>query len=234
MYKYILFDLDGTLTDSKEGITKSVQYALNKLGVSVDDLTSLEKFIGPPLKDCFMEYYNFSESKAAEAVAYYRENFSKRGLFENEVYIGVETMLTKLKETGLHLIVATSKPTVFSEKILEHFNLAQYFDAIVGSTLDGSRSKKADVIKFALEECKIKTSEAIMIGDREHDMIGAKENGLAAIGVTYGYGSYDELEKSGATYIVNSVYELLKKIETLNFIQSTVDRVQSTVKDDFL
>lgn len=213
MYKYILFDLDGTLTDSKEGITKSVQYALSKLGISITDLDSLEKFIGPPLKDSFMEYYNFSDTKADEAVKYYREYFSERGLFENKVYPGVEAMLKQLKETGLHLIVATSKPTVFSEKILGHFNLSKYFDAIVGSTLDGSRSKKADVIQFALEEHKIKNDEAIMIGDREQDILGAAENGLKSIGVTYGFGSYEELEKAGASLIVNCVDEILQNTE---------------------
>lgn len=216
MYKYILFDLDGTLTNSKEGITKSVQYSLNKFGISVQNLDSLEKFIGPPLKDSFMEYYNFDDVKAEEAVKYYREYFSKKGLFENEVYPNIESMLTRLKEIGLHLIVATSKPTVFSEKILVHFNLIKFFDAVVGSTLDGSRSKKADVIKFALEENKIKASEALMIGDREHDILGAKDNNLACIGVTYGFGSYNELQKAGANYIVNTVDEIAEKIISLN------------------
>lgn len=216
MYKYILFDLDGTLTNSKEGITKSVQYALNKLSISVQDLDSLEKFIGPPLKDSFMEYYNFDENKAEEAVAYYREYFSKKGLFENEVYPNIEPMLLKLKNAGLHLIVATSKPTVFSEKILVHFDLIKFFDAVVGSTLDGSRSKKADVIKFALEENKINPSKTLMVGDREHDIIGAKDNNLASIGVTYGFGSYDELKQAGASYIVNTVDEIAEKIISLN------------------
>lgn len=216
MFKYILFDLDGTLTNSKEGITKSVKYALNKFNIPVTDLDSLEKFIGPPLKDSFMEYYNFDENKAEEAVKYYREYFSKKGLFENEVYTGIETMLSKLKEADLHLIVATSKPTVFSEKILDHFNLTRFFNAVVGSTLDGSRSKKSDVIKFALEENKINPSEALMVGDREHDIIGAAKNSLASMGVTYGFGSHDELEKAGAAYIVDTVNELTEKIISLN------------------
>lgn len=216
MYKYILFDLDGTLTNSKEGITKSVKYALNKFNIPVTDLNSLEKFIGPPLKDSFMEYYNFDENKAEEAVKYYREYFSKNGLFENEVYADIETMLLSLKEAGLHLIVATSKPTVFSKKILNHFNLTRFFDAIVGSTLDGSRSNKSDVIKFALEENKIDPSKALMVGDREHDIIGAAKNNIASMGVTYGFGSHDELEKAGAKYIVDTVNELSEKIVSLN------------------
>lgn len=216
MYTYILFDLDGTLTNSKEGITKSVEYALNKFNIQVNDLDCLEKFIGPPLKDSFMEYYNFDENKAEETVKYYREYFSEKGLFENEVYPNIESMLTKLKEAGLHLIVATSKPTVFSEKILDHFNLTKFFDAIVGSTLDGSRSKKSDVIKFALEENKVSPSEALMIGDREHDIIGAAKNNIPSMGVTYGFGSHDELKKAGATYIVDTVNEIAEKIILLN------------------
>lgn len=216
MFKYILFDLDGTLTNSKEGITKSVKYALNKFNIQINDLDSLEKFIGPPLKDSFMEYYNFDEHKAEEAVKYYREYFSEKGLFENEVYPNIETMLSKLKEACLHLIVATSKPTVFSEKILDYFNLTKFFDAIVGSTLDGSRSKKSDVIKFALEENKINPNEALMIGDREHDIIGAAKNNITSMGVTYGFGSHDELEKAGAAYIVDTVNEIAEKIISLN------------------
>jgi|GEM_PF-68664 len=216
MFNYILFDLDGTLTNSKEGITKSVKYALNKFNINVTDLDSLKKFIGPPLKDSFMEYYNFDENKAEEAVKYYREYFSEKGLFENEVYPNIESMLGKLKEAGLHLIVATSKPTVFSEKILDHFNLTKFFDAIVGSTLDGSRSKKSDVIEFALEENKINTSEALMVGDREHDIIGAAKNNIASMGVTYGFGSHDELKKADAKYIVDTVNEIAEKIISLN------------------
>lgn len=216
MFKYILFDLDGTLTNSKEGITKSVKYSLNKFNIPVTDLDSLEKFIGPPLKDSFMDYYNFDDNKAEEAVKYYREYFSEKGLFENEVYPNIETMLLTLKEAGLHLIVATSKPTVFSEKILDHFNLTKFFDAIVGSTLDGSRSTKSDVIKFALEENKINSSEALMVGDREHDIIGAAKNNITSMGVTYGFGSHDELEKAGAAYIVDTVNEMTEKILSLN------------------
>ncbi|KOF56954.1 hypothetical protein AGR56_10145 [Clostridium sp. DMHC 10] len=216
MYKYILFDLDGTLTNSKEGITKSVQYALNKFNISVQDLNSLEKFIGPPLKDSFMEYYDFDENKADEAVKYYREYFSEKGLFENEIYPNIESMLSKLKDAGLHLIVATSKPTVFSEKILDHFNLAKFFDAIVGSTLDGSRSKKSDVIKFVLKKNKINPNEALMIGDREHDIIGAAKNNITSMGVTYGFGSHSELKKAGAAYVVDTVNEIAEKIISLN------------------
>lgn len=212
VYKYILFDLDGTLTDSKEGITKSVQYALSKLDIDVQDLDSLEKFIGPPLMDSFMEYYDLSEDKASIALNYYRERFSKIGLFENKVYPKIEVLLSELGKHNFQLIVATSKPTVFSTQILKHFKLDRFFYDIVGSTLDGTRSRKADVIKYALNKNNIKDTEAIMIGDRNYDILGAKENNLPSIGVTYGYGSYDELKNAGASHIVKNVDELLERL----------------------
>ncbi|MCR3759581.1 HAD family hydrolase [Clostridium felsineum] len=212
MYNYILFDLDGTLTDSAEGITKSVQYSLNKFNIKVDDISSLNKFVGPPLKASFMDYYDFDEDKANTAISYYREYFKAKGMFENRVYEGIETLLTALKAKGFHLVVATSKPTVFSEQILKHFKLKEYFDKIVGSSLDGSLSKKEDVINYALKSLNIDSSDAIMIGDREYDIIGAFKNNLPSIGVTYGFGSSEELKEAGADYIVNSVDELYKKI----------------------
>lgn len=209
MKKYILFDLDGTLTDPMLGITKSVQYALNKFGIEIEDLNQLCKFIGPPLKDSFMEFYNFTEEDASKAITYFREYFSTKGLYENEVFDNIEDMLISLKEQNKSLIIATSKPTVFAEKILEHFNLKKYFDFISGSNLDNTRTKKADVIKYALEENGLTDiSEIIMIGDREHDVIGAKSLGIECIGILHGYGSYDELSNSGAEYIVKDVNEL--------------------------
>lgn len=208
-YKYILFDLDGTLTDPKEGITKSVQYALKKFDIIVDDLDTLEKFIGPPLTTSLMEFYGFSEEKAVEGVQYYREYFKERGIFENKVYENIENLLSKLKALGLILIVATSKPTVFSEQIIKHFNLDKYFDEVVGSNLDGTRSKKGEVIKYIIDKYKISDlSEAVMIGDRKYDIIGAQENNIASIGLTYGYGSEEELKAAGATYIANDIDEL--------------------------
>ena len=134
-YKYILFDLDGTLTDPKEGITKSVQYALKKYVILIENLDLLENFIGPPLKDSFMEYYNFSEDQASQAIEYYREYFKEKGIFQNKVYEHMEELLSKLKKLGLILIVATSKPTVFAEEILRHFNLDVYFELIIGSAI---------------------------------------------------------------------------------------------------
>lgn len=214
--KYILFDLDGTVTDPMIGITKSVRYALNKFGIEVEDLNNLCKFIGPPLKDSFMNFYNFTEEDALKAISYYREYFSTNGLYENTVYENFEDMLIALKNDGKSLIIATSKPTVFAEKILEHFNLKKYFDFISGSNLDNTRTKKADVISYALEQQMINNmSEIIMIGDREHDIIGAKALNIESIGVLHGYGSYEELSSSGADYIVKDVSELKSLLSTL-------------------
>lgn len=208
-YKNILFDLDGTLTDSALGITKSVEYALNHFEIKVEDLSELHNFIGPPLVDSFMEYYGFSEEQANHAVDKYRERFSTIGMFENIVYDGIPSMLEELKSQGKNLIVATSKPTIFTLEILKHFNLYDYFTVICGSNLDGTCSKKSDIIKNALVESNIKDlSETIMVGDREHDIIGAQENKLQSIGVLYGYGSLEELKTAEATFIAKDVEEL--------------------------
>lgn len=213
-YKNILFDLDGTLTDSKEGITKSVQYALNKFGITINNLDKLNKFLGPPLKGALMEYFNFSEEKALTGVEYYRENFKDKGIFQNEVYEGIEDLLIKLKQNGLNLYVATSKPMTFAEKILKHFNLFSYFDAVIGSELDGTRSEKGDVISYVINEYKLNNKDdIIMVGDRRYDVIGAKENGIDVIGVTYGYGSIDELRGAGATYLADSTMDIFHIIK---------------------
>ena len=205
-YKYVLFDLDGTLTDPKIGITKSVAYALESYGIHVEDLDTLCKFIGPPLKDSFMNYYGFSEEKAVEAVEKYREYFKPYGVYENKVYDGVDKLLSELVNCGKKVVLATSKPTVFAKVILEHFDLMKYFTCVMGSELDGSRVKKAEVVEEALRQTGVTDlSEAVMIGDREHDIIGAKTNGLDCIGVLYGYGDRAEHEAAGADYIVESV-----------------------------
>ena len=209
MKQYILFDLDGTITDPKIGITSSVAYALNKFDINVENLDTLCKFIGPPLKDSFMEYYNFSEEDAEQAILYYRERFQDKGIYENFLYENFEDMLIRLKNQGKTLLIATSKPTVFAERILEHFNLRQYFDFVGGSNFDGTRTNKAEVIFHVLKENSISDlSNAIMIGDRKHDIIGAKKAGLQSVGVLYGYGNYEELEAAGADYIVKTVEEL--------------------------
>lgn len=211
MYNTILFDLDGTLTDPGIGITNSVAYALKKHGIEVTDRTKLYPFIGPPLLDSFQRFYGFSEEQSEQAVADYREYFREKGLFENEVYSGVEELLQRLKESGRRLIIATSKPEEFAVKILKHFGLASYFDYIVGATMDSSRSKKGDVIAYALEVCGITDkTDVVMVGDREHDVLGAKGNGLDSVGVLYGYGSREELEKAGATCVAETVEDILR------------------------
>ena len=213
MYKYLLFDLDGTLTDPALGITNSVIYALHKFDIEVSDRSALYKFIGPPLKESFKIYYGFSDGQSDLAVQYYREYFKKYGMFENKVYDGIQDLLLQLKSKGKSLIVATSKPEAFANKILQHFNLYDYFDFVAGATMNNSRNKKADIIQYALENCNIsEKSSAVMIGDREHDIIGAKENGLDSIGVLFGYGTYDELKEAGATFIADSPMEILNYV----------------------
>ena len=210
-YQYIFFDLDGTLTEPKVGITKSVAYALEYYGIHVEDLDTLCAFIGPPLKESFMKYYGFDDAKAEEAVEKYREYFRPYGIYENEMYEGVDNLLKNLKECGTTIVLATSKPTVFAEIILKHFGLCSYFDCVVGSELDGTRVKKGEVIAYALEEIGVTDkSKVVMIGDRDNDILGAKENGLDCIGVLYGHGSRKELEAAGADMIVATVEEIEK------------------------
>ena len=208
----MLFDLDGTLTDPGLGITNSVMYALRKFGVDVPERSQLYPFIGPPLKDSLRSCYGFSDEQCELAVTYYREYFKKKGMFENEVYDGIHDLLTRLKASGRSLIVATSKPEVFAVDILRHFDLYKYFDFVAGATLNDVRNKKADIIRYALESCGIAKSSAVMIGDRKHDMIGAKENGLDSIGVLYGYGTYDELKTAGATMLAAEPADIWNEI----------------------
>lgn len=205
----VLFDLDGTLTDSRLGITKSVQYSLRSFDIVVDDLDSLRPFIGPPLYESFMRFYGFSEEQAQAAVQKYREYFSVTGLYENEVYEGIPQLLERLSAEGRRIAIATSKPTVFAIKIAEHFGIAHHFEYIVGSELDGTRIHKGDVIAHALQQLEVTDRRSVvMIGDREHDIIGARENGIDSIGVLFGFGSRQELEQSGALAIAASVSEL--------------------------
>ena len=207
--QYLLFDLDGTLTDPMVGITKSVQYALRHYGIEEPDLKKLCPFIGPPLKDSFMKYYGFPSEQATEAISIYREYFSKTGLYENMEYPGIRDLLATLKAAGKHLYVATSKPELFSKQILEHFRLAEYFDFIGGANMDETRVKKGDVIRYVLEENQIaELDKVVMIGDREHDIIGAKENSIDSIGVLYGYGSREELSAAGADFLAADLDEL--------------------------
>lgn len=209
--EYILFDLDGTLTDPFIGITRSVQYALAHYGIIENDLRKLTPFIGPPLVDSFQEICHFTETQAEEAVVYYREYFSEKGWIENEVYPGIPRLLESLRASGRKLYVATSKPTTFATKILEHFGLSRHFERIAGATLDRSRNSKADVIRYLLQEEGIAAGEStIMVGDRKHDVIGAHKTGMECIGVLYGYGTREELSAAGADHIVPTVEELAR------------------------
>lgn len=206
---YILIDLDGTISDPKEGITKSVQYALQTMNVFIDDLDSLTKHIGPPIKDGFMEFYGFSEEEAVAATKVYRKHFAENGIYKNELYEGMESFLTRLKQAGKYLIVATSKPEDLAVKVLESFHLEQYFDDICGATYDDSRADKEAVIKYALEKNSITDlDKAVMVGDRKYDILGAKAAGITSIGVLYGFGSKEELVEAGADYIAADVEEL--------------------------
>ncbi len=207
-YDTILFDLDGTLTDPKEGITRSVQFALERFGIRVKNPDDLIRFIGPPLGQSFRDYYGFSEGRASEAIEWYREYFRDRGIYENRVYRGIPELLSDLSSAGLTLAVATSKPTVFAEQILRHFGLDSRFALVAGSNLDNSRSDKGEVIAYALSELSCGGDKTVMIGDRKHDIVGAERNGLDAAGVLYGYGGRDELTAAAPRYIVESVEEL--------------------------
>ncbi|WP_347722895.1 HAD family hydrolase [Lysinibacillus capsici] len=210
-YSVVLFDLDGTLSDSKIGITKSVQHALQKAGVMVNDLDELEPFIGPPLQVSFQEIYGFNDTQITRAIRDYRERFTERGMFENKLYEDIPALLAHLKQQGYILTIATSKPTVFAEQIIKYFQLESYFDLVVGSHLDGSRSAKGEIIAEVLQQLDSYPKEQfIMIGDRKYDLIGARENQIDAIGVTYGFGSLEELKNEEPTYIVDHVNDLLK------------------------
>ena len=209
MKNTVLFDLDGTLTDPAVGITNSVAYALNRYGITVSDKSTLNCFIGPPLAESFSKYYGFDKEKANEAVNVYREYFSVTGKFENLLYEGVKELLGSLKDNGKTVILATSKPEVFAIEILKHFEIFDYFDTVCGSELNGSRVDKHEVIECALERANVTDREgAIMVGDRMHDIIGASRSSIQSVGVTYGYGSINELNDAGATYTVNTVNEL--------------------------
>lgn len=218
MNDYILFDLDGTLTDPKEGITTCVQYALSAFGIEEPDGDKLTPFIGPPLKESFMEFYEFDEEKAEAAVEKYRERFRDKGMFENRIYDGVPEMIRKLKGNHKKLAVASSKPTVFVKQILDHFEIGKYFDVIVGSELDGTRTDKAEVVAEALrqlygenaEDIEEKKRNTVMVGDRKFDVAGAKAEGVISVAVSYGYGPLDELKIAKPDYIVRSVEELEK------------------------
>lgn len=196
--EFLFFDLDGTLTDSAPGIVRSAKYALSHFGITLDDRTML-KFIGPPLLESFQNLCGLDEEKSREAIRLYREYFAVKGMFENSVYDGVPEMLKRLRREGKILAVATSKPEIYAKQILDHFGLTEYFSFISGAALDHVRMTKADVLQKAVEGTELSDlSRGLMIGDRMHDVEGAKTVGMETLGVLYGYGSRDELMKAGA------------------------------------
>ena len=225
--KYILFDLDGTITDSSEGITKSVQHALKKLGIEENDQAMLRRFIGPPLDESFEKFYGFDKETALKAVDYYRERYSDKGIYENVLFAGVADMLSGLKEDGYIVALATCKPEIYVPRILKYFDVEKYFDVAVGSELEGGqRRHKNQVIDEVfvrlaaagladadnLEKTK---SESIMIGDRKDDILGAKASGIDSMGVRYGFAEEQELEIAGADYIVETVEDIREKLKTI-------------------
>lgn len=208
-YNIILFDLDGTLTDPKVGITKSVQYALKKLGIAEPNLDKLTPFIGPPLMESFTKIYNFNEEKAWQGVEYYRsEYFTKKGMLEDKLYEGIPELLEKLYQSK-SLYVVTSKPTLFSEKIIRHFHLDKYFKKVIGPDLDVKNVSKKILIKSVVDMYPNEKKESfVMIGDREHDILGAQANGIDSVGVLYGYGSQEEIKNAEPTQIIKTVEDL--------------------------
>jgi phosphoglycolate phosphatase len=208
-YDLFLFDLDGTLTDPQIGMKNSIMYALNALGVTTE-ITDFNAFIGPPLRDNFREFFGFEGELNELAVTKYREYFGDKGLFENEIYPGIIETLELLKQNGVTIAMATSKVTEYAERIAARFEFARYFDFICGSEFNGERSAKNEIISCVLQRFNRTSCGAVMVGDRKHDIIGAKKIGADSIGVTWGFGSLAELENAGATHIVNSPRELLK------------------------
>jgi len=210
MYNAILFDLDGTLTESGLGITNSVIYALGEMGIKEDDREKLKKFVGPPLKNSFMKFYGFDADDAQKALEHYWVNYRARGIYEVALYDGVKETLSVLKDMGKKLYVATSKPEVFAKQIVKNMGIDDLLDDVVGSNFDGTRVNKNEVIASVLERNQIfDKSTAVMVGDREYDILGAKKMGLASIGVLYGYGNFDELKNAGADHIVNKIGDII-------------------------
>ena len=207
MYKYVFFDLDGTLTQSEFGIINSIVYALNKMGIEVEDRESVKRFIGPPLIVAFKDFYKMSEEDAEKAAGYYRECYKAGEIFNAPLYDGIEDTLKKLKEAGKELYVVTSKPAVFAERIVEHYDIAKYFEEVIGPDLSDKSYTKDELVAAAMAKTTTgepDLSEYLMVGDRYYDIDGAKANGIDSVGVLFGYGTRDELEKAGATHIAET------------------------------
>ncbi|HJC90846.1 MAG TPA: HAD-IA family hydrolase [Candidatus Mediterraneibacter excrementigallinarum] len=208
-YQNILFDMDGTLIDSQNGIMESIIHTLKILEINEADMDKLRSFIGPPLKKAFVDAYNMSENDADNAVEIFREYYKEKGIYNVELYTGIESMLNTLKESGYHLFIATSKPTDFTEKIVSYLNIDQYFRGIAGSNLDNTRSKKSEVIQYLLDTYQMDNKdEILMIGDKSQDIRGACQCGISAVAVSYGYGTENELLQSKPLYIADSPEDL--------------------------
>ena len=207
-YDTILFDLDGTLTDPQEGITKSVQYALRKMGIEVEDRTKLLPFIGPPLMYSFQHFYGLTKEEAREAIGYYREYFERDGMYDNRAFDGMADILAMLKAKGKTLLVATSKPTIFADPIVRHYGMGEYFKEIIGASTDGTRTEKGQVIAEALRYTDSPREAILMIGDREHDVIGAREHGIDVLNVGFGYGTAEECEVHRPDYYCETMEDL--------------------------
>lgn len=210
-YQTILFDLDGTLTDSAPGILNSVRYACRKMQLEIPEEATLRRFLGPPLPSSFRAYLHLNEADTTRAVAAFREYYPDKGIFENEVYPGIPALLADLKAAGKTVVMATSKPEVFARRIMRYFSLENYFDAICGATMDETRTNKGEVIAYALRTIGATGAQGIvMVGDREHDVKGAARNGLPCIGAVYGYGTAEELTATGALALADTVEDLRK------------------------
>ena len=216
MKDILLLDLDGTISDPKVGITKSIQHALRCFGINIENPDDLVEFIGPPIRQAFKDFYGFDDAKAEKAVEKFRERFLVKGIFENVKYSGIDIMLQKLRDADKTLIIATSKPTVQAKTVLSYFDLDKYFTYVSGAEMNGDRSDKTEVIRYALGQNKISDlSRCIMVGDRKYDIEAAKNVGIKSVGVLYGYGDYDELLEANADYIVSDVDELSALLRSL-------------------
>ncbi len=204
----ILFDLDGTLTDSGEGIMNAARYALTKMGAPIPPEAVLRTFVGPPLTEAFRDHCGMNEAQCAETIRIYREYYADRGLFENRVYDGIHQMLSELADRGEKLILATSKPEHFARQIMEHFHLDSYFAYIGGALTDGKRKEKAEVIEYVLRTTGADPARCLMIGDRRYDAEGAAAFGIPTVGVTWGYGTEEELINAGVRYIARTPGEI--------------------------
>lgn len=209
MYDIVLFDLDGTLTRSEVGIVNAIMYALSKRNITLDDKSILKKFIGPPLAKSFMKYFDFTEDRAKEAVSYCQEYMREKGVYEAPLYDGIKEVLETLFHKRKRVFIATSKPEEFANQIIKHLHIEDFFEGIVGANLDGTQTDKAEVIKLLLEKYAItEKSKVVMVGDREHDILGAISNNIDSVGVLYGYGERAELVSAGATHIIERPAEL--------------------------